>query len=135
MRHGRAQVVLRRHVDDSVVREHDVEAALEPQRPHVADDVLALRVQGSRQRQHRLGDVRERAGEPALEVARVVAAAGTQLEQRPQLALSVGLRQPDDLGRLVRVVLRSGQQVEPSGELRVEAHHGSDVSRLAPSSG
>ena len=61
----RAQVGLRRHVGDAVVGEDGVEDAAEPQRPHVAGDVLALGIAGAAERQHRLGDVGERAGETA----------------------------------------------------------------------
>ena len=125
------QVGLARHVDDRVVGEHDVECAREPERPHVACEVLALGVQRPRDLEHLLRDVGERALEAVLEVARVVAAAGAELQQRAQLPLARSLGELDDLRRLLLVVLGSGQEVEPTRELRVEAHHERDVSRCA----
>ena len=58
---GRAKVVLCRDVRDRVVHEHGIEGALEPQRPHVALEVLALGVQRPAQREHLRGEIRERA--------------------------------------------------------------------------
>ena len=46
--HAVAQVVLGRHVRDRVVHEHGVERPPEPERPHVAEDVLAVRIQRPR---------------------------------------------------------------------------------------
>ena len=123
------QVGLARHVDDRVVGEHDVECAREPERPHIACEVLALGVQRPRDLEHLLRDVGERAREAVLEVARVVAAAGAELQQRAQLPLARSLGELDDLRGLLLVVLGSGQEVEPTRELRVEAHHERDVSR------
>jgi hypothetical protein len=51
-------------------------------RAHVADDVLALRVQLAAQRLHLLREIGERAAEAVFEVRRVVARAGSELEQR-----------------------------------------------------
>ena len=78
----RAQVGLRRHVGDAVMGEDGIKDATEPQRPHVAGDVLALGIAGPAERQHRLGDVGERAGETRLEMRGVVAGAGAQFQQR-----------------------------------------------------
>ena len=84
----------------------------------------------SGERQHLLRDVRQRAIEASLQVTRVVAAPGPELEQRPQLAVPGRFGEPHDRGGFLRIVLRRCQEVEPVRELGVEAHR-RDVSRFA----
>jgi hypothetical protein len=66
--HARPEIVLCRQVHHRVVHEHDVERPAEPERPHVAEDVLAVGVQLAAQRQHLRGEVSEGAGEALLQV-------------------------------------------------------------------
>jgi len=116
------ELVLRSEISDRVVDEDDVEAPPEPQRAHVAEDVVAFRVELAAQRQHLRREVRERAREVMLQVGGVVAAARAQLEQRPRVRKRLDDRPAVALG-LPRVVLGCRQKVEPGGELAVEAHH------------
>jgi hypothetical protein len=76
------ELLFRGHVQDRVVDEHHVEGSTEAQRSHVSDVVLALRIELAAEAQHLFGRVRQRAAKAALEVKRVVARAGAQLEQR-----------------------------------------------------
>ena len=82
--------------------EHDVEGALEPERPHVALEVLALGVERSAQREHLRREIREGAREPRLEVRRVVAASRPELEQCPRLAVTDVVDDSRDERRFVR---------------------------------
>ena len=72
---GGAQVVERRHVVDGVVDEDAVERPVEPNRPHVALDVPALRIELPAHRQHAGRRVDQGHLEVRLEVGGVVAAA------------------------------------------------------------
>ena len=60
--------------------------AAEPERPHVAFEVLALGVERAAEREHLGRDVGQRAVEARLQVRRVVPAARSELEQRPGVA-------------------------------------------------
>jgi len=118
-----AQLVLGRHVRDGVVDEDRVERPSQPHGTHVAEDVLAVRVDRATQSEHLRRDVRERAREVPLEVRGVVASTRSELEEGAgtgggaddQAAIPLGLR---------RIVLGRGQQVEPGREVSVEAHGG-----------
>src|ERR687891_732772 len=66
--HHRAKVVARRHVVDRVVDEDGIEREPQPERAHVALDVLALRVDRSAHRQHLRRHIRQRHLEAALQV-------------------------------------------------------------------
>ena len=67
-RHAVGEHVLARHVRDRVVHEHDVEGPSEPQRAHVPEDVLAVRVQLAREREHLRREIGQRAREMRLQV-------------------------------------------------------------------
>jgi hypothetical protein len=71
----RAEVGFDGEVSDGVVNEDQVEAAPQAHGPHVAGDVLALRVEGPAHGQHGGRPVDERQGEVPLQVRGVVAAA------------------------------------------------------------
>lgn len=124
-----AKIVLGRHVHHGIVEEDDVESAAEAQRSHVSRDVLALRIQAPREREHLLRDVRQGAREARFQVTRVVAATGSELEQRSELAIARRLGEPNDLGGLLRIVPRRGEEVKPVRKVGVETHHRRDVSR------
>ena len=47
-----SQIGLSRHVVDSVVNKDGIETSPETQRPHISPEVLALRIQASRDGQH-----------------------------------------------------------------------------------
>jgi hypothetical protein len=64
-----------RRIHDGVVHEHDVELTIEPQRPHVPQDVLALRVHRPADGEHAGRAVGQRHAEVRLEVKRQAAAA------------------------------------------------------------
>ena len=117
----RAKVVLRRDVGNRVVHEHGIEGAPEPQRPHVALDVLAFGVQRLAQREHLRREIGQRARELRLEVRRVVAAARAQLEERPGLGQLV-LDQAAVARGLAGVVCGRSQEVEPRCEVAVDPH-------------
>ena len=106
--HAGAQVVLGRQVHHRVVDEHGVERPSEPERPHVAEDVLAVGVQLAREGQHLRRDVGQGAREVLLEVRRVVAAARAELEQRACVRHLLEDERAIPL-RLDRVVRRRGQ--------------------------
>ncbi len=76
----RQQVVLGEHVAHGVVDEHGVEGPPQPHGAHVADDVVARRVEPARHLDHRGTEVDERHREPRPQVDGVVAAAAAQLE-------------------------------------------------------
>ena len=77
------EVALGRHVVDGIVEEHRIEAAAEPQRPHVTTVVLALGVQSSRHLQHPVGAIHKGQGERRLQVHGVVTTATSQFEDLP----------------------------------------------------
>ena len=81
----RAEVVLRRQVRDRVVDEDDVERAAEPERAHVALEVLALGVERPAQREHLGRDVGERARRSAPSGA-------TRCSRRPSRARAASAR-------------------------------------------
>ena len=85
--------------------EDGIEDASEPQRPHVAGEVLALGIARAAERQHRLCNVGERAGEMRLEVTGVVASAGAQLQQRGRRTDDGIGKSLEKTGRLVGVIL------------------------------
>ena len=78
--HRLAQVVLADHVLDRVVHEDRVERPAQPDGPHVALHVLALRVQLGRDGQHVGGQVDQGELEVRLEVECVIAAAAAELQ-------------------------------------------------------
>ena len=124
----RAQVVLGREVHDGVVHEDGVERAPEPERPHVAEDVLAAGVERAAQREHLRREVGERAREALPQVRGVVAAARAELEQRHGLGQLLEDRVPV-ARRLDRVVRRAPSGGGTRGEVAVEAHGGIIASR------
>ncbi len=121
--HARAQVVLAREVHHGVVHEDDVERAPEPERPHVTEHVLASGVERPAQREHLRREVGERAREALPQVRGVVAATRAELEERHGLGKLLEERVPV-ASRLDLVVGGRRQQVEPVGEVAVEAHGG-----------
>ena len=121
--HARAQVVLGREVHHGVVHEDDVERAAEPERPHVTEHVLAVGVERPAQREHLRREVGERAREALPQVRGVVAATRAELEERHGLGKLLEDRVPVASG-LDLVVGGRRQQVEPVGEVAVEAHEG-----------
>ena len=104
------------------MREHCVELASEPERPHVALDVLALGIQRAAELEHLLRDVGQRELEAALQMRGVVPAAGAELEHRRNVTVGHGLEHARDEVRLLDVVVRMRQEVEPGREVGVEAH-------------
>ena len=77
-----AQVVLGREVHDRVVHEDGVEGPAEPERPHVAEDVLAARVERAAEASI-CGERSESVHvNRSLQVGGVVAAARAELQQR-----------------------------------------------------
>ena len=77
---GRGQVALSGEIADGVVDEHRVELAVEPGRPHVADEVFTFGVEGLRERQHLGREVDERHGGVGFQVRGVVAAPAAEFE-------------------------------------------------------
>ena len=71
--------------------------------------------------EHLRRQVGQGAREVLAQVGRVVAAARAELEQRPRVGQRVDDQRAVPL-RLDRVVVRRRQQVEPGGEVAVEAH-------------
>jgi len=120
------QVALAREVGDRVVGEHHVEHPPEAERPHVADEMLALRVQRPAEGEHLGRQVGQRALEAGLQVRGVVAAARAELEERARLTLDDLVDDPRDEIGLVPVGRRVRQQVEPGREIRVQPHRLSD---------
>ena len=118
--HGGQEVLLRRDVRDGVVDEHRVEPSPQPKRSHVAFDVLALGVERAADREHLRRSVGERQLEAALHVRRVVAAAASQFQHGPHRASALFDQRALVERRLFGVLLGSGQQVEPAGQLAVE---------------
>jgi hypothetical protein len=116
------EIGLGRHVRDGIVHEHAVELATQPYRPHVALDVLALRVEGPAHGQHARHAVDERHREVRPQVRRVVAAAAAELEQRPRRRLA-GIVQLTAVERgLFGVLGRRREERPPGGQLVVELH-------------
>jgi hypothetical protein len=103
------------------VDEHRVEGPTEPDRPHVALDVLALRVQAPADLEHAGRAVDEREVEPCLQVRGVVPAAGAELEHLLDRDLRAVLDEGTVLRGLVRVLLWSRQERPPLGEVAVQA--------------
>ena len=120
----RTEILLRREVRDGVVDEDDVELSAEPQRPHVAFEVLALGVERAAEREHLGRDVGQRAVEARLQVRRVVPAARSELEQRPGVADRDVVHHAADERRLVPIVGRVREEVEPRREVRVHVQRG-----------
>ena len=102
--------------------EHDVEGAAEPERSHVSLEVLALGIERAAQREHVGREVGERADESRLQVRRVVAAARAELEERLGRAVHRLVDDPGHERRLVPVVGRVRQEVEPRREVGVHVH-------------
>ena len=65
----------RRHVAHRIVHEHVIELAIQPQRAHVAGDVLGFRIDRAALRQHAFREIGQRQLELLLEVRREAAAA------------------------------------------------------------
>ena len=101
--------------------EHRVEAPPEPDRTHVALEVLALGVQAAADLEHGGGQVDERELEPGLHVRGVVPAARAELEHLGDLAPGVVLDHLSVLGGLLGVVLRRREQRPPLGQVAVQA--------------
>ena len=114
------EIGARRHVGDRVVHEHRVELAREAQRPHVARQVLAIRVERLRQRQHPGREVGQRAAKVALHEAGVAAGAGAQLQQRSAARRARAFQRGDVRGRLVRVIGDRIEQAVPRCQLPVQ---------------
>jgi hypothetical protein len=115
------EVLLRGHVVDGVMGEHRVELPSQPQRAHVALDVLAVGIQLPADLEHRRRHVGQRHGEVALEVRGVVASAAAQLEHPLQPpGGAVAQEAAVDL-RLLDVVLGRGEEREPSRQVAVQA--------------
>ena len=134
---GAPQIGLGRHVADGVVDEDRVERPPQAQRAHVAEPVLAFRIQGAADREHLRRDVGEQQmPEPALQVRRAVAAPAAELQQGPDRRVARLGQQVAVEGRLLGVVRRVVEQWPPFGELAVEAHRTSTGDRpaLIPSS-
>jgi hypothetical protein len=103
--HRRRKIRLPGQVVDGIVNEDSVEGSFEPNRPHVALSVLTLRIERPAHVQHLRGDVHEGELVVGLQVAGVVAAAGTELEKRPDGAGRVLLEEPANVRRLLGIVL------------------------------
>jgi hypothetical protein len=115
-----AEIVLGGHVRDRVVHEHRVERPPQPNRTHVALEVLALGVEPAAHVEHLRRAVDKRELERRLHVGRVVAAARTELDDRPRLTVRRLEDQARVLGRLFGVVVRCREQRPPVGELPIE---------------
>jgi hypothetical protein len=113
------QVGLRDHVGDRVVGEDEVECPPEPHRAHVAEYVLAAGIEALAQCQHLRRDVGQRAGVVLAEVQGVVPATRTELEQRLRTG-TCRLEERPVPSRLLDVILRGGEEVEPAREVAVE---------------
>ena len=99
---------------------HGVELALQAQRAHVARQVLAVRVERLRQRQHPGREVGQRAAEVALHEEGVAAGASAQLQQRSAARRARALQRGDVRGRLVRVIGDRIEQAVPRRQLPVQ---------------
>lgn len=117
---GAFEIGARRHVADRVVHEDAVEGAPEPDRPHVALDVLALRVEAAAHRKHGGREVDERAGQKRLQVGGVVATTAAEVEKSARRPATVSFEQTAVEGGLLGVVAHWGQQGIPVGEVAVE---------------
>ena len=121
---GSSQVAERRHVLDGVVNENRVEGPIEPQRAHVAEQMLAVRVQRPAHRQHLRRQIRQRdLRKRALQMHGVVSATGPELEKRARPAVPRLLEEPGEERGLVRVVLGGRHQGPPRRKLSVEQSH------------
>jgi hypothetical protein len=115
-----AHRVRRRGVDDGVVDQHNVEAAIEAQGPHIPQDVLALGVDRAVDRQHRRRDVGEGEAEAVLEVRGEAAAPRAQFQQGGAVSDLVGAETGLEILGLFAVVLGWREQRPPFGELIVK---------------
>ena len=66
--HRLEQVAFVRHVHDRVVDENGVEEPVQPQRPHIAGDMLASRIEATAQIEHTFRHVGKRQLEMRLQV-------------------------------------------------------------------
>src|SRR5687768_17473429 len=115
------QVVLCRHVAHSVVNEHGVELPVQSHATHVADMVLARRIQFPAVRQHAVGHIDEdELLDALLHVRRVITAAASQLEHRLDAPVGGLLHRVEVEGRLFLVILGRRQQRPPFRELVVQ---------------
>src|SRR5262249_30882269 len=94
----------------------------ETQGSHVADEMLALRIERAAHRQHRRREIRQRQGEVWLQVRREAAAARPEFEQRA--ATEAGRETPLQIVRFFDVVLGWRKQRPPFCELVVEDRPG-----------
>lgn len=105
------------------MEEHGIECSTEPQRPHVAVDVLAFRVQFPAEREHPVGHVRESALEVSFQVMGVVPCAGPELEQRGRLAHNGTPERGFERRGLIEVVGRRVDEPVPRRQLGIELSH------------
>src|SRR5262249_36844791 len=112
--------------------EDGVEAFVQTHRAHVAQDVAELRVDRLALRQHPLGQVGQRDVVMRLQVQRVRAATGAELEHRPDGSARQRLEGPVEERRPFLVVVRMRERVVPVRELAVEARLRHGISRTRP---
>jgi hypothetical protein len=107
--HGLPQVVRRGHVINRVVDEHGVEQAAQSQGPHVALQVLTLRVQRAAHLQHAGRQISQcHVRKVLLEVGRIVPTPGPQLQQGGRCGQAgTGQQLPEEL-RFVGIILGRG---------------------------
>jgi hypothetical protein len=108
-----AQIGFGRHIADGIVDEDEVELPPEPRRPHVALDVLALRVQRQADLPHPGRWFNENHHESSLEMRGVVSAAAAKFQEgarRPRAGGSEGIPVK---GRFLGVVGRRREERPP----------------------
>ena len=120
------QVGLGGHVIHSVVDEHRIEVAAQPDRAHVRLDVLAAGVKPPRHREHRARGVHQGHGQPRRQVAGAVPAAAAQFQHLVHRAAGLA-EQPRRERGLFGILLRRGDERPPFRQVLVEP-----VIRLVP---
>ena len=117
--HG-VYIALRCQVRDSIVHEHCVEPRVfNPQRTHIALNVREFGVDPATDLDHFWREVRQRHGELLLHVGGIVAATGSQFEYGSHRADRGFHNERGVEFRLLPVIMGSGEQMKPGGEVRV----------------
>jgi hypothetical protein len=116
----REQVRLGCREPDGVVDEHPIEAAVEPERPHVARDELGADDVRTCDGQHRFRYVGEREAEVRCQMRGEAPAATAQLQQG-RVAIA-RVEQTEQVCRLLAVLRRRREERPPLGKVGIHAH-------------